>query len=163
MAILQNDVMKTKFMQEAIAMASEGSQNLQGGPFGAVVVKDGQIIGRGNNRVVIGNDPTAHAEVTAIRDACQHLGSFKLDGCEIYTSCEPCPMCLGAIYWSRIEKIYYGANREDAAVIGFDDNFFYEELAKQIEDRRVKMVPMMRDEALVAFNDWHSMQDKIVY
>ncbi len=155
--------MNKQFMQEAIALASEGSSSGQGGPFGAVVVKDNKIIGRGYNRVLVNNDPTAHAEVMAIRDACEQLSTFKLNQCEIYTNCEPCPMCLSAIYWARIDKVYYGANRNDAAVIGFDDNLFYEELAKSIDNRRVGMVAMMREEALVPFNHWQNMQEKIAY
>ena len=115
-------------MEEAVKAAIQGMDNNESGPFGCVVVKDGKIIGRGNNKVTSTNDPTAHAEITAIREACQHLNSFQLEGCVIYTSCEPCPMCLGAIYWARPDKVYYGSNQKDAADIGFDDQFIYEEI-----------------------------------
>ena len=114
-----------EYMSEAVKAALKGMSNNEGGPFGCVIVKDGEIIGRGNNKVTSTNDPTAHAEVTAIRDACKNLGSFQLDGCIVYTSCEPCPMCLGAIYWARPDKVYYGSNQEDAANIGFDDEFIH--------------------------------------
>jgi guanine deaminase len=155
--------MQNNFMKEAINLASEGMRLSQGGPFGAVVVKDNIIIGKGYNKVLGANDPTAHAEVTAIREACEKLNSYWLLGCEIYTSCEPCPMCLGAIYWARIEKIYYGATRKDAAEIGFDDNFFYEELAKKINDRNIKMISCLREEAIIPFNQWGEMQGKVKY
>ena len=155
--------MKNQFMREAVDLAHKGVSLLQGGPFGAVIVKDNVIIGRGYNQVVGTNDPTAHAEVVAIRQACQSLGTFSLSGSDIYTSCEPCPMCLGAIYWARLEKIYFGANRNDAAKIGFDDNFFYEEIAKEMNNRKVKMLECMRAESLVVFNEWEKNQDKIQY
>ena len=122
------EYMEEKFMQEAIELARNGIQNNEGGPFGAVVVKDGEVIGRGNNCVTSTNDPTAHAEVIAIRDACKNLGTFQLEGCVIYTSCEPCPMCLGAIYWARPAKVYYGCTKKDAADVDFDDAFIYKEL-----------------------------------
>ena len=137
--------------------------NNEGGPFGAVVVKDGKIIGRGNNRVTSSNDPTAHAEVTAIRNACTHLETFDLNGCEIYTSCEPCPMCLAAIYWARIDTIYYANTKKDAAEIDFDDAFFYEELDKPIEDRSIPMKQMLREEAITVFRDWSDKEDKTPY
>lgn len=121
-----------KFMAEAIALSQKGIQSNQGGPFGCVVVKGNDIVGRGNNMVTSTNDPTAHAEVVAIRDACKNLQTFQLDDCEIYTSCEPCPMCLGAIYWARPKVIYYANNREDAAAIGFDDSMIYEEMGKSL-------------------------------
>ncbi|MBX9586006.1 MAG: nucleoside deaminase [Gammaproteobacteria bacterium] len=150
-------------MQEAIAQAKLGIENNEGGPFGAVVVKDGEIIGRGHNCVPSTNDPTAHAEVTAIRDACRHLDTFNLEGCTIYTSCEPCPMCLTAIYWARIEKIFFGANQHDAAEIGFDDRFFYEQLNKPLGDRKISEEQIMQSEAKAVLAEWFSKEDKIVY
>lgn len=155
--------MKEEFMRAAIAESQRGMDNNEGGPFGAVVVKDGKIIGRGNNRVTSDNDPTAHAEVTAIRDACNQLDTFDLKGCEIYTSCEPCPMCLAAIYWSRIDKIYYANTKKDAAAIDFDDAFFYEELDKPVEKRSIPMKQMMRNEAITVFQDWANKEDKTPY
>lgn len=155
--------MNKEFMEQAIKLASNAVASNTGGPFGAIIVKDGVIVGRGNNQVLANNDPTAHAEVVAIRDACKQLNNFWLEDCEIYTSCEPCPMCLGAIYWSRINKIYFGANRDDAASIGFDDRFFYEELAQPTEKRSVPMLALMRDAALIPFNAWKDKQDKTRY
>ena len=152
-----------KFMQRAIELAQEGMNNNAGGPFGAVVVKDGKIIGEGYNKVTSTNDPTAHAEVTAIRNACQYLGSFQLDDCIIYTSCEPCPMCLGAIYWARPKMVYFGCNREDAAAIGFDDQFIYDELNQDLDNRQIKIVRLMRKEALSAFDAWSKKGDKTEY
>ncbi|MEO7539334.1 MAG: nucleoside deaminase [Pyrinomonadaceae bacterium] len=152
-----------QFMSQAIELAKQGMAANAGGPFGAVVVKDGEIVGRGNNRVTSTNDPTAHAEVIAIREACKALGTFQLDGCSIYTSCEPCPMCLGAIYWARPEKVFYACTRDDAAVIGFDDNFIYEELEKANDEREMILVSLMRDEALEVFNSWAAKPDKIEY
>ncbi|PYI52577.1 nucleoside deaminase [Paenibacillus flagellatus] len=128
------------FMQEAIAMACGNAQGVRGGPFGAVVVKDGRIVGRGVNEVTSANDPTAHAEVQAIRDACRHLGDFRLTDCDVYTSCEPCPMCLAALYWARVRTVYYGFDRDDASAAGFDDSLLYEEIPKPIGERRLKMV-----------------------
>lgn len=150
-------------MQEAIAQAKLGIENNEGGPFGAVVVKNGEIIGRGHNCVPSTNDPTAHAEVTAIRDACRHLDTFNLEGCTIYTSCEPCPMCLTAIYWARIEKIFFGANQHDAAEIGFDDRFFYEQLNKPLGDRKIPEEQIMQSEAKAVLAEWFSKDDKVVY
>lgn len=135
----------------------------EGGPFGAVIVKNGQIVGRGNNRVLATNDPTAHAEVVAIRDACTNLSTFQLDGCEIYCSCEPCPMCLGAIYWARPDKIYFANTKKDAADIGFDDQFIYEEIERDFEDRKIFTRQFLREEALNAFKLWASKQDKTEY
>jgi tRNA(Arg) A34 adenosine deaminase TadA len=135
----------------------------EGGPFGAVVVKDGQIIGKGNNRVTSSNDPTAHAEVEAIRDACRHLGSFQLEGCVLYTSCEPCPMCLGAIYWARPDRVVYACSRADAAAIEFDDDFIYQELSLLPEQRSIPAVQDLRDEGLVVFRDWVAKPDKTSY
>jgi guanine deaminase len=152
-----------KFMQEAIRLSIENVESGAGGPFGAVVVKDGEIIGRGVNRVTGTNDPTAHAEVVAIREACKELNSFQLDGCEIYCSCEPCPMCLGAIYWARPNKIYYANTKQDAAAIGFDDAFIYDELDIHPGDRQMPAIQLMRDEAQVAFSRWSNKSDKIDY
>ena len=127
------------------------------------VVKDDKIVGRGNNKVTSTNDPTAHAEVVAIRDACKNLGTFQLDGCEVYTSCEPCPMCLGAIYWARPSVIYYGNNREDAAEIGFDDSMIYDEMKATIDERKIPIRSLSRDEALKVFTEWQNKKDKTAY
>ena len=151
------------FMREAIALSERNMHTNEGGPFGAVVVKDGQIVGRGNNRVLATNDPTAHAEVVAIRDACNNLGTFQLDGCEIYCSCEPCPMCLGAIYWARPDKIYFANTKKDAADIGFDDAFIYEEIERDHADRKIFTGQMLREEALKAFQQWAAKEDKTEY
>lgn len=150
-------------MREAIRLSIENVESGNGGPFGAVVVKDGKIIARGANQVTSTNDPTAHAEVVAIRKACEVLGSFQLDGCEIYTSCEPCPMCLGAIYWARPDKIYYANTKEDAAEISFDDQFIYEELDRPVSERKLFTEQMLRDEALMAFKKWSESSDKVEY
>ena len=151
-----------KFMAKAIEL-SISSSNTIGGPFGSVVVKDNEIISEGSNKVTSSNDPTAHAEVVAIREACKKLNTFDLSGCEIYTSCEPCPMCLSAIYWSRLDKIYYANTREDAKNIDFDDSFIYLEIPKKISDRKIKMIQMLRDDALKAFEIWNKKTDKIKY
>jgi tRNA(Arg) A34 adenosine deaminase TadA len=151
------------FMKEAIRLSLEGMRNGKGGPFGAVVVKDGKIIGRGNNRVSSSNDPTAHAEVVAIRDACQHLGHFQLDGCILYTSCEPCPMCLGAIYWARPERIFYACTKADAATIGFDDDFIYKELELPLPERKIPAEQLLREEGVKAFEEWAGKDDKVEY
>jgi guanine deaminase len=151
------------FMQRAIELAKIGVKQNLGGPFGCIVVKDGRVIGEGNNRVTSTNDPTAHAEVIAIREACKSLNSFQLDGCTIYTSCEPCPMCLGAIYWARPAKVFYACTRDDAANIGFDDDFIYEELKKANAEREMVLQNLMRDDALEIFNAWSSKSDKIEY
>ncbi len=153
---------KDDFMREAIRLSVENIDDC-GGPFGAVIVKDGKIVARGVNRVTASNDPTAHAEVNAIRAASQVLGSFDLSGCEIYTSCEPCPMCLGAIYWAHIDKIYYGNTKDDACTIGFDDSFIYDELAKEKSFRRLTCEQVLREEALNAFSRWAAKEDKIEY
>ena len=150
------------FMRQAIALAVENIKN-GGGPFGAVVVKDGQVVATGVNRVTANNDPTAHAEVMAIRAACTKLGTFNLDGCVIYTSCEPCPMCLGAIYWAHIEKIYYGANQHDAAAVDFDDSFIYKELALPPRERKTPVENILHNEALVPFDLWREKDDKVAY
>ncbi|MBX3291798.1 MAG: nucleoside deaminase [Acidobacteria bacterium] len=151
------------FMMRAIELAREGVEADAGGPFGCVIVKDGEIVGEGNNRVTSTNDPTAHAEVVAIREACAKLGSFQLEGCSIYASCEPCPMCLGAIYWSRPAAIFYAGTRDDAAAAGFDDRLFYRELELPNEERDLSMQQMMRDEAQAAFRMWIEKEDKIEY
>lgn len=154
--------MQTEFMQEAIRLASENIDN-QGGPFGAVIVRQGKIVGRGCNRVTADNDPTAHAEVMAIRDAAQQLGTFDLSDCEIYTSCEPCPMCLGAIYWARLQRIYYGNTQADADAIGFGDQFIYRQLALPIGQRTISEQQCMRAEALRTFDKWRNKSDKTPY
>ncbi|HEX8287763.1 MAG TPA: nucleoside deaminase [Pyrinomonadaceae bacterium] len=152
-----------EFMRHAIALAQNGVDSNAGGPFGAVVVKNGEIVGEGCNRVTSTNDPTAHAEIVAIRNACSALDSFQLDDCVIYTSCEPCPMCLGAIYWARPARVFYAATREDAASIGFDDQFIYEEIEKNFEHRQMKLVNLMRDEGLTVFENWANKIDKTEY
>lgn len=151
------------FMAQAIALSVSGMENNEGGPFGAVVVKDGVVIGIGNNKVTSTNDPTAHAEVVAIREACKHLNSFQLDGCVLYTSCEPCPMCLGAIYWARPDKIVYACTRDDAAAIDFDDAFIYEEIQTTINSRKIPMCQVSRNDALVAFKKWAEKTNKTRY
>ncbi len=152
-----------RFMQRAIALAQQGIDAGAGGPFGAVIVKDDEVIGEGYNQVTSTNDPTAHAEVVAIRNACRNLNSFQLDGCILYTSCEPCPMCLGAIYWARPARVFYAATREDAAKIGFDDEFIYEEIEKNFEHRQMKLVNVLRDEGLRVFENWTNKTDKTKY
>ena len=155
-------MLKEEFMRKAIALSIENVKN-GGGPFGAVIVKDDHIIATGVNRVTASCDPTAHAEVSAIREAASILGTFDLTGCEIYTSCEPCPMCLGAIYWAHLDRIYYANDRKDAAKIGFDDEFIYEEIDRKIEDRHKPMIALMRDEALGAFRMWEENAEKTEY
>jgi guanine deaminase len=152
-----------KFMRMAIDLAENNVVQGQGGPFGAVIVKDGMVVARSANKVVPTNDPTAHAEVSAIRLACQELGDFSLEGCVIYTSCEPCPMCLGAIYWARIDHIYYANTKADAAAIGFDDQFIYEELDLPMDQRKLPVVQLMRDEALNAFKLWETSEKRTEY
>ena len=152
-----------RFMQEAILLSQHGMIKNEGGPFGCIIVKDDKIVGRGNNKVSSTNDPTAHAEVTAIRDACKTLGTFQLDDCEIYTSCEPCPMCLGAIYWARPKIVYYANNRTDAAAIGFDDSMIYDEMVVAIEKRKIPIIPISREAALKVFEEWKNKPDKTVY
>jgi len=151
------------FMQVAIDEAIRGVLENEGGPFGCVVVKDGRIIGKGNNRVTSSNDPTAHAEILAIREACRKLNSFQLDGCILYTSCEPCPMCLGAIYWARPDKVYFASDKEDAAGIGFDDAFIYKELQLDPGKRSIPFEQLQRESALKAFQEWVNKEDKIEY
>ena len=153
-----------KFMTRAIELAQAGVDSGLGGPFGCVIVKDGEIVGEGNNRVTSTLDPTAHAEVVAIREACKNLNSFQLDGCVVYTSCEPCPMCLGAIYWARPTSIFIACNRQDAAEAGFDDEFIYEEISSpDFASRRVPISMLMRDEGLAVFQNWIEKPDKIEY
>jgi guanine deaminase len=150
-------------MGRAIELSIRNVKENRGGPFAAIVVRDGEIIAEGTNLVTSTKDPTAHAEVVVIREACRALGTHELAGCDIYTSCEPCPMCMGAIYWARIDKVYYANTRADAAAIGFDDSLIYEELALPIDRRKVAMVQIMRDEALAAFREWEQSQNKIQY
>ena len=149
-------------MQIAIEFSLNSVKN-RGGPFGAVVVKDGKIIAKASNTVTLDNDPTAHAEINAIRATCSALKSFDLSGCVIYTSCEPCPMCLGAIYWARINKIFYANSRTDAQKIGFDDSFIYNELKKSISERSIPTIQIMQNEAVKAFEAWEQKTDKIKY
>ncbi len=151
-----------KFMRLAIEKSLESVDN-GGGPFGAVIVKDDEVVAVASNSVTLDNDPTAHAEVNAIRMACKKLGTFDLSGCEIYASCEPCPMCLASIYWARIGKLYYANTQTDADKIGFSDNFIYEEFAKPESERSIKVVKMLRNEAIKAFEKWKNKEDKIDY
>ncbi len=155
--------MKSKFMRAAIRISLAKMRSDHGGPFGAVVVHRGKIVGRGWNQVTSTNDPTAHAEVSAIRDACRRLKTFQLDDCELYTSCEPCPMCLAAIYWARCRRVYYGNTRQDAARIDFDDDIIYREIARPIARRKIPMKQLLRDEAQAAFAEWKDKADKIRY
>lgn len=150
-------------MWEAIRLSQKNIRDGKGGPFACVIVKEGKIVARGTNLVTSTNDPTAHAEVVAIREACKALGTFQLSGCEVYTTCEPCPMCLGAIYWARPDRIYFANSREDAAKIGFDDLFLYEEIPRKISERKIPMQQLMREEALAAFREWEQKQDKTHY
>ena len=154
--------MRNKFMSKAIELSIK-SVNLGGGPFGSVVVKKNEIISVGINKVTSANDPTAHGEIVAIREACKKLNNFNLKGCDLYTSCEPCPMCLAAIYWSRIGNVYYANTRDDAKKIDFDDSLIYEELIKNVKERKISMKQMMREEALKAFDMWNKKTDKIKY
>ena len=153
----------SEYMREAIRLSINNVEEGKGGPFGAVVVKDGKIIARGVNQVTATNDPTAHAEVVAIRNACALLNSFQLTGCDIYTSCEPCPMCLGAIYWARPDKLFYANNKADAAAINFDDQFIYEEMGKPAADRKLFTMQILREEALDAFTKWRNSVGKKNY
>lgn len=154
--------MNNKFMRQAIQLAVENIKN-GGGPFGAVIVKDGKVIATGVNRVTANNDPTAHAEVSAIRAACEALGTFSLEGCDIYSSCEPCPMCLGAIYWAHLDHLYFGANKHDAAAAGFDDQFIYEELELPSGNRRLKTASLLEEEAKAPFTLWKNHEERIAY
>jgi len=155
--------MANRFMERAIALAVANVRNGGGGPFASVVARDGEIVAEGVNQVVSTLDPTAHAEVVAIREACRRLGHYQLTGCVLYTSCEPCPMCLGAIYWARPDRVYYGATRQDAAGSGFDDAFIYDEAAQALDQRRIPMEGLMRQEALAAFREWDALPEKFRY
>src|ERR1700739_4032570 len=155
--------MDNPFMARAIQLSLDNVLSGKGGPFGAVIVKNGEILAEGVNRVTAINDPTAHAEVVAIREACAKLRAFELTDCEIYTSCEPCPMCLGAIYWARLARVYFGNLASDASKIGFDDSFIYREIAQVLRKRSIPMVPMMREQALAAFRAWQEKPNKIPY
>jgi tRNA(Arg) A34 adenosine deaminase TadA len=152
-----------QFMQTAIDLARHGMNHGIGGPFGCIIVKDDTIVGRGSNSVVSANDPTAHAEVVAIRDACKNLQTFQLTDCEIYTSCEPCPMCMGAIYWARPKKVYFGATRHDAAAAGFDDSLIYKELTSPLYDRLIEMVNLGRENVMKVFEEWNEKPNKVKY
>jgi guanine deaminase len=154
--------MNAEFMRRAIAIALENIR-AGGGPFGAVVAKDGRFIAEGANRVTVSNDPTAHAEVVAIREACRALGDFQLTGCDLYTTCEPCPMCLGAIYWARPARVFYAGSAADAAAAGFDDAFIYDELKVPHAARRIPMTQLLRDESLAIFSAWKQKPDKTAY
>lgn len=154
---------KKKFMREAIRLSMENVQSGNGGPFGTVIVKNGKIIATGVNEVTKSNDPTAHAEMIAIRNACEKLNSFQLDGCDIYCSCEPCPMCLGAIYWARPKSIYFANSKKDAAEINFDDNFIYQEIKLPIHERKLTITQLLRDEAQSVFLQWQESENKIEY
>lgn len=151
------------FMREAIKLAEDGMRHDHGGPFGCVIVRQGEMVGRGNNRVTSTNDPTAHAEITAIRHACSQLRTFQLTDCALYTSCEPCPMCLSAIYWARIPEVFFANTRQDAASIGFDDDFIYRQIPLPLELRAIKIRPLLRDEALATFKGWVAKSDKVKY
>ncbi len=155
-------IKKNPFMIRAIELSIE-SAKFKGGPFGSVIVKNNKIVAEGSNKVTMNNDPTAHGEIVAIRDACQKLNTFNLSGCDLYSSCEPCPMCLSAIYWARIENIFYGNTRTDAKSIDFDDSFIYSEINKDLKNRKIKMLQMHREEALEAFKIWENKKDKIKY
>ncbi len=154
---------KKEFMLEAIALSHKCMETGTGGPFGAVIVKDGKIVGRGSNKVTTNNDPTAHAEVMAIRDACTNLNTFQLTGCEVYTSCEPCPMCLGAIYWARPDRIYFAADKSDAANAGFDDSFIYKEIELVPNMRKIPAIQEDRENAIPVFEEWKSSETKTDY
>jgi tRNA(Arg) A34 adenosine deaminase TadA len=151
------------FLRMALALAKKGMDDGCGGPFGAVIVKNGEVIGQGFNRVTSINDPTAHAEVVAIRDACNHLNTYQLTGCTIYSSCEPCPMCLGAIYWARPDKLVYASTKEDAAAIGFDDAFIYKEIQLDKTDRKIETINILREEGKKVFDMWDAKTDKLDY
>jgi guanine deaminase len=155
--------MADRFMERAIVLSLENVRLGLGGPFAALVVRDGSILAAGTNQVTSAQDPTAHAEIVAVRAACQALRNFQLNGCELYTTCEPCPMCMGAIYWARLSKVYYASTREDAAQIGFDDSFIYDQLVLPLNARKIAMIPLMREQALEAFREWEKSQTKIQY
>lgn len=155
--------MSPEFMRRAIAMAVENVRAGLGGPFAALVVKDGRIIGQGTNRVTSTNDATAHAEIAAIREACRNLSNFQLGGCDLYTTSEPCPMCLGAIYWARLDRVFYGSNASDAAAAGFDDAFIYEELKRPLDKRKIPMQQLLHEESLASFMAWKQQDNKKLY
>ncbi len=152
-----------KFLERAIELSAKGMQSLKGGPFGCVIVKDGVIVGEGCNQVTATNDPTAHAEVVAIREACKNLQTFQLTDCDVYASCEPCPMCLGAIYWARPKRVIYANTKKEAAAINFDDQFIYEEIEKRDIDRQIPFIHHPHDQAKKVFEDWKQMENKIAY
>lgn len=152
-----------KYMQEAIDEAIQSVDYKNGGPFGAIVVKDGEIVGRGHNMVTANNDPTAHAEIVAIREACKTLNTFNLEGCEIYASCEPCPMCLGSIYWANISKLFYAATKEDAAKAAFSDAHIYDEIALPKNKRKLPSIQLMREDAVKVFEKWNTSEQKVLY
>jgi tRNA(Arg) A34 adenosine deaminase TadA len=154
---------QVRFMRRAIELAVENVRLKRGGPFGAVVVKNGQIIAEGTNLVTTTNDPTAHAEVVSIRQACAALKNFQLDGCDLYTSCEPCPMCLGAIYWARAERVFYGGTHKDAAAYGFDDSFIYQQMRLPVDQRQIPMKQLLGEEALEGFLEWRRSAEKVLY
>jgi guanine deaminase len=158
-----SDASHDKFMREAIALSIANVREGKGGPFAAIIVRNGQVLARGVNLVTSTNDPTAHAEIVAIREACGALRSFQLNSCDIYTSCEPCPMCLGAIYWARPRAVYFANTRDDAAAIGFDDRFIYDEFAVTHTDRKIPMLQLLRDEGLEAFRQWNAASSKVPY
>lgn len=154
---------ENKFLERAITLSREGMKSLKGGPFGCVIVKDGVIIGEGSNEVTTSNDPTAHAEIVAIRNACKTLDNFQLDGCDIYCSCEPCPMCFGAIYWARPHRVIFANTKEDAAAAGFDDKFIYDEMKKGHPDKQIEFISVPSADALDVFREWKELEGKQVY
>jgi guanine deaminase len=155
--------MPQEFMQRALALALENIRSAQGGPFAALIVKDSRVIAEGTNHETMANDPTAHAEIVAIREACKALGDFQLSGCDLYTTCEPCPMCLGAIYWARPARVFYGGTAADAAAAGFDDAFIYDEIRRYPEARRIPMAQILREESLAIFSTWLRLENKKPY
>ena len=154
---------ETQFLERAIELSRQGMQKGYGGPFGCVIVKDGRVIGEGSNEVIVSNDPTAHAEIVAIRNACKNLDSFQLTGCDVYTSCEPCPMCMGAIYWARPNRVIYANTKSDAAAVNFDDQFIYDEIEKFPQDRQIQFIHVPNDQALDVFLEWKNFDDRKEY
>ena len=152
-----------KFMDMAIELAREGMLSGKGGPFGSVIIKGEEVVGKGCNEVISSLDPTAHAEIVAIRDACKNLGNFQLEDCEVYTSCEPCPMCLGALYWARVKKVHYANTRHDAAAIEFDDDFIYKEINTSFRQRQIPFIHLPHPDAIEVFRQWKEMEDKFKY
>ena len=161
--MLNMETRDKKFLDRAVELSKRGMQGGKGGPFGCIVVKGDEIVGEGCNQVTSSNDPTAHAEVVAIRNACEKLGTYQLTECEIYTSCEPCPMCLGAIYWARPKRVVYANTKEEAAAIEFDDDFIYQEISKDLSQRKIPMIQVLHDQALKVFQAWENKTDKIPY